>query len=79
MEAILRGLFYDFHSLMNDEIIFLHLPSYVYNSKFDLTEDELKELDDLAELMLNPNENFNQLLDIWDNNSKFRIMSGALN
>jgi len=78
-EAILRGLFYDFHCLMNDEIIFLHLPSYIYDSKFDLTEDEFKELDILAELMLEPNDNYNKLLDIWNNILKYRIMSGALN
>jgi len=64
---------------MNDEIIFLHLPSYIYDNKFDLTEEEFKELDILAELMLEPNDNYNKLLDIWNNISKYRIMSGALN
>ena len=79
MKAALRGLFYDFHSLMNDEIIFLHLPKYIQQKNFELTENEYKELDELAKLMLNPNDNFYKLKEVWDNNTKFRIMSGALN
>jgi len=64
---------------MNDEIVFLHLPSYIYDSKFDLAEEEFKEIDILTELMLEPNDNYHKLLDIWNNISKYRIMSGALN
>ena len=79
LKASLRGLFYDFHSLMNNEIIFLHLPKYIQDKNFELTESEYKELDDLAILMLNPDDNFNELLKIWDNKPKVRIMSGALN
>lgn len=79
LKAALRSLFYDFHSLMNDEIIFLHLPKYIQDKNFELTEEEYKELDELATLMLDPNSNFDKLLEIWNNNIKFRIMSGALN
>lgn len=79
LKASLRGLFYDFHSLMNDEIIFLHLPKYIQDKKFELTEKEYKELDKLATLMLEPDENFDKLLQIWNNEPKYRIMSGALN
>lgn len=79
LKAAIRGLFYDFHSLMNNEIIFLHMPKYIQDKDFELSEEEYKELDCLAKLMLNPNENFEKLQDIWENNSKFRIISGALN
>lgn len=79
LKASLRGLFYDFHSLMNDEIIFLHLPKYIQDKNFELTEEEYKELDKLATLMLDPNKNFDELLQIWNSESKYRIMSGALN
>ncbi len=79
LKASLRGLFYDFHSLMNDEIIFLHLPKYIQDKKFELTEEEYKELDKLAILMLESDENFDKLLQIWNNELKYRIMSGALN
>lgn len=48
-------------------------------SGYKLSEEEYKELDNLASLMLNLNENFSKLQEIWNNMSKFRIMSGALN
>lgn len=79
LKAALRGLFYDFHSLMNDEIIFLHLPRYIQEKNFELTEKEYIELDSLATLLLNPNENFDKLLDLWNSETKYRVMSGALN
>ena len=64
---------------MNDEIIFLHMPKYIQDKNFELSEEEYKELDNLANFMLNPNENFSKLQEIWNNMTKFRIMSGALN
>ena len=79
LKASIRGLFYDFHSIMNDEIIFLHLPKYIQDKNFELSEDEYKELDELATLMLNVDSNFEKLLEIWNGKAKFRIMSGALN
>ena len=79
MKAAIRGLFYDFHSLMNNEIIFLHVPKYIQDKNFELSEKEYKELDELSNLMLNPNKNFYKLLKIWNTNTKFRIMQGALN
>ena len=79
LPAAIRALFYDFHSLMNDEIIFDFVPRYILEKNFNLTEYELKELDKLANLMIEPDNNFNKLYEIWNNNLKFRIMSGGLN
>ena len=79
MKAALRGLFYDFHALMNNEIIFLHIPRYIQEKNFELSEEEYKELDDLANLMLEPNKNFQKIKDIWERELKYRILSGALN
>lgn len=79
VKAAIRGLIYDFHCLMNDEIIFLHMPQYMQEKNFELSEDEYQELDNLAELMLNPDENFEKLQAIWEKNVKFRMMTGALN
>ena len=79
LPAAIRALFYDFHSLMNDEIIFDFVPRYILEKNFNLTEYELKELDELANLMIEPDNNFNKLYEIWNNNLKFRIMSGGLN
>jgi len=79
MPAAIRGLMYDFHALMNDEIIFLHMPKYIRNKNFELSEDEYRELDELAKLLLDPNKNFDKILEIWNKEEKFRIMKGALN
>ncbi len=79
LKASLHGLFYDFHAIMNDEIIFLHLPKYIQDKNFELSEAEYRELDELATLMLDVDANFEKLLEIWNKEAKFRIMSGALN
>ena len=79
LKAAMRGLFYDFHCLMNDEIIFLHMPRYLCDKEFELSEEEYRELDALAELMLKPDDNFEAIKEIWENNMKFRMMSGVLN
>lgn len=72
-------LFYDFHCLMNNEIVYYHHPKMVcYNEFPKLTKGQLKQLDDLATLMLNPDENFEALLNVWENNKDFRLLSGGL-
>lgn len=77
--AAIRGVFYDFHCLMNHEIVFLHQPAYVSDKKFELSDEELREIDQLAELMLESDKNFSLLLEIWNQNDKFRILRGGLN
>lgn len=78
LEAIIRAIFYDFHTLMNNEISYKFQPCYV-DGKFDrLTESDLLEIDELATLMLNPDKNFNQLINIWNINKKFRILNSPL-
>jgi len=79
IKAALHGLFYEFHSLMNNEIIFLHLPKYIKEKNFILSEEEYKELDILANLMLDPDSNFYKLQKIWHTNEKFRILKGGMN
>jgi len=64
---------------MNNEIIFMHLPKYIVDKSFKLTDKEYFELDELAKLMLEPDKNFNTLKYIWENYEKFRVMSGGMN
>jgi len=71
-------LFHDFHCLMNNEIIYQHGPKYVWNRMNKLTKAELKEIDHLASLMKNPDDNFDELIKIWETKKKFRILKGAL-
>ena len=74
----LWAVFYDFHSLMNNEILYNQMPRYVY-FKFDkLTEKDFEEIDALAELMLEPDKNFDKLIKIWNTKKKFRILNGPL-
>ena len=79
LKATIHALFYDFHCLMNDEIIFLHLPKYIKDKNFILAKEEYEELDALATLMLDPDQNFDKLQEIWNEKIKFRILSGGLN
>lgn len=76
--AISWELFYDFHCLMNDEIIYHHTPETTHFKKFDLlSEIKLKEIDDLARLMQKPEENFDQLKNIWETKKEFRLVKGG--
>jgi hypothetical protein len=73
------ALFYDFHSLMNDEIIYLHMPEHGTFKKFPMLKpEELNEVDKLAELMLDPDKNFDELQTIWNTKKKFRLLNGGL-
>ncbi len=72
-------LFYDFHCLMNSEILYLHHPELAMLNNFSKNSvDKLKEIDELAILMKNPDDNFDKLLTIWDTKKEFRLLKGAL-
>lgn len=79
LSAAVHGLFYDFHCLMNHEICFYHVPKYIRDKGFQLSEEEYRELDALATVMLEPDQNFHQLQSIWNSTPKYRILSGAMN
>ncbi len=73
------SLFYDFHSLMHQEDIFTHIPKLVRFHEFPkLREEQLKEIDELAELMLDPDSNFDRLKSIYDTKRELRLVSGGL-
>jgi hypothetical protein len=77
--VILWSLFYDFHSLMNNETIYMHNPIYGRPDKFgQLTVSELAKIDELAQLMLDPDKNFDELVRIFETDRDFRLVHGAL-
>ena len=79
LTAISLELFYDYHCLMNNEIIYLHHPSFINVQKFGKTGEEwLKEIDELAVLMQKPDDNFLILEKMWEHKREFRIMKGGL-
>ncbi len=77
--AISWELFYDFHCLMNDEVIYVHTPEITHFANFDkLSEKQLEEIDNLARLMQQPDKNFDQLRNIWDNKREYRLVKGGV-
>ena len=72
-------LFYDFHCLMNNEIIYLHTPEMTKLANFEqITKVQLGEIDNLARLMQNPDKNFEGLKKLWETKKEFRLLKGAL-
>jgi hypothetical protein len=72
------AVFYDFHSLMNNEILYLQGPYYLPFEFDKINENELKEIDKLAELLLHPDENYDELVKIWTTERKYRILNSPL-
>mgnify|MGYP003764308201 FL=1 len=78
LKAVIRGVFYDFHALMNNEISYRFQPSYI-DGKFDkLTEEDILEIDELAMLLLEPDVNFDELHELWNTKRKYRILNSPL-
>lgn len=72
--VVLWSLFYDFHCLMNNEILYTHVPLYwTYDWFANIKPRELKEIDKLASLMLDPDKNFDKLKKLY-NKKTFRIL-----
>lgn len=77
--VLLWSLFYDFHCLMNNEILYIHGPIFGSSTKFaNMTQAELKKIDHLAQLMLDPETNFAALKNIWEHDHEFRFLYGGL-
>lgn len=73
------SLFYDFHCIMNNEIPYVHTPHMAKEDVFEtLTEKELERIDHLAELMVDPDVNFEELLRLWETDRDFRLLEGGL-
>lgn len=73
-----NALFFDFHAVMGNEISYLFSPTYLSNHFSSFTPENLKELDDLATLMLDPDKNFSELQYIFKNDKKMRILNTPL-
>jgi hypothetical protein len=79
MMAIAWELFYDIHCLMNQEIIYLHVPKFVSPAEFrKLSSSDLRRIDRLAELLQDPDKNFNRLQEEFGSNRQLRMLTGAL-
>lgn len=77
--VILWSLIYDFHAIMNDEIIYTHGVEFGKREKFSqLSSEELSKIDHLAKLMQDPDANFDELTNIWEKDKDFRMLVGGL-
>lgn len=78
LPALIRYLIYDFHALMNHELTYTFLPAYLDGRLNELTQQELTELDQLAEYLLEPDRYFDELCELWNRERKFRILNSPL-
>lgn len=77
--VLLWSLFYDFHCLMNSEILYTHGPKWGNAQNFSmLTPKQFAQIDNLAQLMTDPDQNFASLQKIWESEREFRILYGSL-
>ena len=74
----MKYLFLDFLAVMNFEVNYNFLPMAFDKEVESLTNEELKEIDYLATLMLDIDKNFNQIKKLYDNNPKYRMLNSPL-
>lgn len=75
---ILNYLFFDLFAVMNYEVNYKFVP-FAFDKPIEkLTKKELKELDELATLMLDVDKNFDRLKEIYDNTPKYRMLGSPL-
>ena len=75
LDGVCEYLFMDFHALMNNEIFYSYQPLYLRGGLHTLSESELQELDRLAELLSEPDENMEQIENLWTTNDKFSVLT----
>lgn len=75
LQGVCEYLFMDFHALMNNEIFYSYQPLYLRGGVHTLSESELCELDDLAELLSDPDKNMEQLEHLYETNEKLSVLT----
>lgn len=75
LEGACEYLMMDFHALMNDEIFYSYQPLYLRGGVRTLDECQLRELDELAELMLEPDRHMEQIERVWATNEKLSMLT----
>lgn len=75
LEGVCEYLFMDFHALMNNEFFYSYQPLYLRNGIQALHEKELCELDELAELLAEPDKNMAETEHLRAANEKLSILT----
>lgn len=60
---------------MNNEIFYSYQPLYLRKGLQSVSESKLCEIDLLAELLENPDENLVQIEKLWNNNADFFVLT----
>lgn len=77
LDGVCEYLFMDFHALMNNEIFYSYQPLYLRGGLQTLGEEELRELDYLAELLAEPDKNMEEIEYLRDTNEKFSVLTNT--
>lgn len=75
LDSVCEYLFMDFHALMNNEIFYSYQPLYLRGGIETLNESELCELDYLAELLLEPDKNMEQIESLQAADEKLSVLT----
>ncbi len=77
LQGVCEYLFMDFHALQNNEIFYSYQPLYLREGIQALGEEELRELDCLAELLAEPDKNMKKIEHLWAANEKFSVLTNT--
>lgn len=77
LQGVCEYLFMDFHALLNNEIFYSYQPLYLREGIQALGEEELRELDCLAELLAEPDKNMKKIVHLWAANEKFSVLTNT--
>lgn len=75
LQGVCEYLIMDFHALMNNEIFYSYQPMYLRDGVQTLSESKLCELDYLARLLLEPDENIDEIEYLWNNNADLFVLT----
>lgn len=75
LDGVCEYLIMDFHALMNNEIFYSYQPLYLRGGIETLNESELRELDHLALLLAEPDQNMEQIENLWATNEKLYTLT----
>ena len=75
LEGVCEYLLMDFHALMNNEIFYSYQPMHLRSGIQALSENELCELDYLAELLEDPDGNIERIEHIWNTKEEWFVLT----
>lgn len=77
LKALVLYLFFDLNAIMNNELTFSFQPEMFVKFN-ELKEEDFRQIDRVAELMCNPDDNFDELKQIWETDRKWRLFCSPL-